>query len=105
MHTVLEVRSLRDVLVTGTCQWKKLNRRELEEFRAEIQQREDAGEVVGTVRKKRADAGRARKRKGPAVDVVAAAGDQNSHQRGPGNLAVASRLCSRGKINPGVLNL
>ncbi|KAG1719844.1 hypothetical protein EDD22DRAFT_753894, partial [Suillus occidentalis] len=62
MHTVVEVRVLRDALKTGACQWKKLTRRELEDFREDIKKREEAGEVVGTVRKKRADAGKARKR-------------------------------------------
>ncbi|KAG2742529.1 hypothetical protein P692DRAFT_201674856, partial [Suillus brevipes Sb2] len=57
MHTVLEVRTLRDTLVTGACYWKKLNRRELEDLRMDIQRRSDAGEVIGTVRKKRSDAG------------------------------------------------
>ncbi|KAG2119353.1 hypothetical protein DEU56DRAFT_747365 [Suillus clintonianus] len=68
MHTVLEVRTLRDALVTGACHWKKLNRRELEDLRVDIQRRSDAGEVVGTVRKKRSDAGKTRKRKAPATD-------------------------------------
>ncbi|KAG1777171.1 hypothetical protein EV702DRAFT_970313, partial [Suillus placidus] len=58
MHTVLEVRSLRDALVTGACHWKKLNRRELEDLRTDIQRRSDAGEVIGTVGKKRSDAGK-----------------------------------------------
>ncbi|KAG2742986.1 hypothetical protein P692DRAFT_20643627, partial [Suillus brevipes Sb2] len=57
MHTVVEVRVLRDALKTGACQWKKLTRRELEDFWEDIKKREEAGEVVGTVRKKRADAG------------------------------------------------
>ncbi|KAG1887805.1 hypothetical protein F4604DRAFT_1542739, partial [Suillus subluteus] len=42
MHTVVEVRTLRDALKTGTCQWKKLTRRELEDFREDIRKHEEA---------------------------------------------------------------
>ncbi|KAG1855300.1 hypothetical protein F4604DRAFT_1932362 [Suillus subluteus] len=59
MHTVIEVCMLRNALKTGACQWKKLTRRELEDFREDIKKREEAGEVVGTVHKKCADAGKA----------------------------------------------
>jgi hypothetical protein len=58
MHTVVEVHTLCDALKTGTCQWKKLTRQELEDFREDIKKREEAGEVVGTVCKKRTDAGK-----------------------------------------------
>lgn len=37
MHTVLEVHTLHDALVTGACYWKKLNWRELEDVRTDIQ--------------------------------------------------------------------
>ncbi|KAG1738700.1 hypothetical protein EDD22DRAFT_787178 [Suillus occidentalis] len=78
MHTVVEVRVLRDALKTGACQWKKLTRRELEDFREDIKKREEAGEVVGTVRKKRADAGKARKRKAPADDSANVSGEKEN---------------------------
>lgn len=73
MHTVVEVRMLRDTLKTGACQWKKLTRRELEDFREDIKKREEAGEVVGTVRKKRADAGKA-----PADDSANVSGEKEN---------------------------
>ncbi|KAG2350215.1 hypothetical protein BDR05DRAFT_869214 [Suillus weaverae] len=37
MHTVLEVCSLHDALVTGACHWKKLNQHELEDLHMDIQ--------------------------------------------------------------------
>ncbi|KAG1737354.1 hypothetical protein EDD22DRAFT_959654 [Suillus occidentalis] len=63
MHTVLEVRSLRDALVTGAFYWKKLNWLELEQVHTDIQRRSDTGEVIGTVHKKRSDAGKSHKHK------------------------------------------
>ncbi|KAG2140388.1 hypothetical protein BD769DRAFT_1324523, partial [Suillus cothurnatus] len=57
MHTVIEVCTFCDALKTGTCQWKKLTQWELEDFRKDIKKHEEAGEVVGTVCKKRADTG------------------------------------------------
>lgn len=80
MHTVLEVRTLRDALVTGACYWKKLNQRELEDLRMDIQRRSDAGEVIGTVRKKRSDAGKTRKRKDGASDPTMADGAKRTRR-------------------------
>lgn len=78
MHTIIEVHMLHDALKTGACQWKKLTRRELEDFREDIKKREEAGEVVGTVHKKCADAGRARKRKAPADDSANVSGEKEN---------------------------
>jgi len=78
MHTIVEVHTLRDALKTGTCQWKKLTRRELEDFHKDIKKREEAGEVVGTVCKKRADAGKVRKCKAPTDDSANASGEKEN---------------------------
>ncbi|KIJ58005.1 hypothetical protein HYDPIDRAFT_56796, partial [Hydnomerulius pinastri MD-312] len=59
--TVVEIRRLRDTLKTGTCTWKKLSRRELDAHSAEVASRIATGEVVKKRRKKRSDAGVARK--------------------------------------------
>ncbi|KAG1862579.1 hypothetical protein DFJ58DRAFT_633549, partial [Suillus subalutaceus] len=61
LHTVVEVHTLRDALKIGSCQWKKLTQREIEDFQEELQRCEEAGEDIGMVRKKHADAGKPRK--------------------------------------------
>ncbi|KAI6018895.1 hypothetical protein BKA83DRAFT_4057608 [Pisolithus microcarpus] len=64
--TVAEARKLRDALRSGSCFWKKLSKNELELFVTELNTRRAAGETVRKPRKKRSDAGVARKRKAPA---------------------------------------
>ncbi|KAG1871805.1 hypothetical protein DFJ58DRAFT_837119 [Suillus subalutaceus] len=85
MHTILEVRTLRDALVTGACHWKKLTQRELEDLHMDIQRRSDAGEVIGMVRKKCSDTGKTHKCKAPAAegatDGTMAKGDSKRTQK------------------------
>ncbi|KAG2154122.1 uncharacterized protein EDB93DRAFT_1081533 [Suillus bovinus] len=68
MHTVLEVCTLHDALVTGACHWKKIIWGKLEDLHTDIQRHSDAGEVVGTVHKKHLDTGKTRKHKAPAAN-------------------------------------
>ncbi|KAH7904579.1 hypothetical protein BJ138DRAFT_1119287 [Hygrophoropsis aurantiaca] len=65
--TVGEVRKLRDALKSGTCHWKCLTQQESSLHAEELQQRRKAGEVVGTTRKARSDAGTARSSKRKAA--------------------------------------
>ncbi|KAH7922363.1 hypothetical protein BV22DRAFT_976567, partial [Leucogyrophana mollusca] len=55
--TVGAIRKLRDALKSGSCRWIRLNSREVEAHRMEVEAREQAGETVGRKRKRRADAG------------------------------------------------
>jgi hypothetical protein len=78
MHTIVKVRTLCDALKTGTCQWKKLTRQELEDFCEDIKKHEEAGEVVGTVCKKHTDAGKVHKCKAPTDDSANASGEKEN---------------------------
>ncbi|KAG1825230.1 hypothetical protein DFJ58DRAFT_738556 [Suillus subalutaceus] len=51
----------------AVVEWKKLTQQEIEDFQEELQRREEAGEAIGTVRKKCGDVGKPRKRKAPTV--------------------------------------
>ncbi|KAG2135771.1 hypothetical protein DEU56DRAFT_737506 [Suillus clintonianus] len=55
---------IRDALKDGSCRWFRLSPRQREEYSAQLAARRKKGEVVGKPRKKRADAGVQRKRKG-----------------------------------------
>ncbi|KIN94170.1 hypothetical protein M404DRAFT_72877, partial [Pisolithus tinctorius Marx 270] len=54
---ISEVIRLRDALRSGACFWKKLSKRERQEFSAQWESQVTAGEAVLKPRKKRADAG------------------------------------------------
>ncbi|KAG0695697.1 hypothetical protein DFH29DRAFT_806240, partial [Suillus ampliporus] len=62
IHTVSEMRTLCDALKTGRCAWQKMSAAEVDKYKANIDKRQAAGEVVGKPRKKRSDAGKSRKR-------------------------------------------
>lgn len=51
------VRLLLEALESGTCHWAKMTAEEVEKYREEVNRREQAGEVVGTIRKVRSDKG------------------------------------------------
>ncbi|KAI5989532.1 hypothetical protein EDD15DRAFT_2150284, partial [Pisolithus albus] len=59
--TVAEAHKLRDALCSGSCFWKKLSKNELELFVTELNTRRAASKTVRKPRKKRSDAGVARK--------------------------------------------
>ena len=61
--TVGDIRKLRDCLKSGQCHWVKLTQSQVDEHMADMQNRRDAGEIIGKQRKKRSDAGTTRKRK------------------------------------------
>ncbi|KAG2336450.1 hypothetical protein BDR05DRAFT_864917, partial [Suillus weaverae] len=44
IHTVSEIRELRDALKAGTCAWKRLTKTELEKYKEDLEQRRAAGE-------------------------------------------------------------
>ncbi|KAG1797353.1 uncharacterized protein HD556DRAFT_1233386 [Suillus plorans] len=63
--TVGDIRRLRDALKARMCYWTTLSPAEVKAHTAELDARRSAGEVVRKLRKKRSDAGVARKRKVP----------------------------------------
>ncbi|KAG2354601.1 hypothetical protein BDR07DRAFT_1305442 [Suillus spraguei] len=63
--TVGEIRKLRDALKARTCYWAALTPAEVKLHTAELDACRSAGQVVRQPRKKRSDAGVARKRKAP----------------------------------------
>ncbi|KAG1888969.1 uncharacterized protein F5891DRAFT_965858 [Suillus fuscotomentosus] len=63
--TVGDIRRLRDALKTRMCSWTTLSPAEVKAHTAELDACRSAGEVVRKPRKKRSDAGVARKRKVP----------------------------------------
>ncbi|KAG2149242.1 hypothetical protein DEU56DRAFT_908942 [Suillus clintonianus] len=68
IHTVCEIRDLRDALKAGTCAWKRLTKTELEKYKEDLERRRAAGEMVGKPRKKRSDSGTSCKRKNTQRD-------------------------------------
>ena len=66
IHTVDELRTLRDALRCGACYWARLTRAELTKHSEEMEMREAAGEVVVVKRKERSDKG---KKKGPRAKL------------------------------------
>ncbi|KAG1720457.1 uncharacterized protein EDB91DRAFT_1088833 [Suillus paluster] len=58
------LRKLRDVLREGSCHWFHMTPRQRDEFVIGLAARHKRGEVIGKPRKKRSDAGVARKQKG-----------------------------------------
>ncbi|KAG1733255.1 hypothetical protein EDD22DRAFT_830056 [Suillus occidentalis] len=66
IHTVSDMRALRNALKAGTCAWRTMSRSELEKYKADVERRQIAGEVIGKPCKKRSDAGTSHKRKNAA---------------------------------------
>jgi hypothetical protein len=52
---------LQDALKSGECHWIKLTARQIDDHRAEVEQREKEGETVGWPRKRHSDAGKKQK--------------------------------------------
>ncbi|KIN96911.1 hypothetical protein M404DRAFT_161846 [Pisolithus tinctorius Marx 270] len=78
---ISEVIRLRDALRSGTCFWKKLSKRERQEFSAQWESRVIAGEAVLKSHKKRADAGVSRKHKAPSGAELST--DKENRSEGP----------------------
>lgn len=68
IHTVDELRTLRDALRCGACYWARMTKAELTRHSKEMEMRESAGEVVVVKRKERSDKG---KKKGPRAKLGA----------------------------------
>ena len=66
IHTVDELRTLRDALRCGACYWARMTRAELTRHSKEMETRETAGEEVVVKRKERSDKG---KKKGPRAKL------------------------------------
>ncbi|KAI6146182.1 hypothetical protein BKA82DRAFT_4330388 [Pisolithus tinctorius] len=81
ISVISEVIRLRDALRSGACFWKKLSKRERQEFSAQWESRVTAGEAVLKPRKKRADAGVSHKRKAPSGAELSA--DKENRSEGP----------------------
>ena len=57
IHTVDDLRTLRDALRCGSCFWVRMTKSEVSKHAAEMVLREKAGEVIGKKRKQRSDKG------------------------------------------------
>ena len=57
IHTVDDLRTLRDALRCGACFWVRMSKAEVSKHAAEMVLREKAGEVIGKKRKQRSDKG------------------------------------------------
>ena len=62
IHTIDELRNVRDALRCGSCFWMSISSREVTQHAKDVAEREAAGEVVGKKRKERSDKGT---KKGP----------------------------------------
>lgn len=54
-------RRLRDALKSGSCRWRQMSRAKVKDWSENLAKRREAGEMVGTTRKRRSDAGKKRK--------------------------------------------
>jgi hypothetical protein len=57
IHSVDDLRMLHNALVCGACFWMRLSKREMTRHKADMEEREAAGEVVVKKRKARSDKG------------------------------------------------
>lgn len=86
IHTVDDLRTLRDALRCGACFWVRMTKAEVSKHTAEMVLREKAGEVIGKKRKQRSDKGvKKGSRAGQGVNDIEDSSDDgdNGEEAGP----------------------
>lgn len=85
IHTIDDLRTLRDALVCGACFWLRLSKREMTQHKADIEKRELMGEVVRKKRKERSDKGvtKGPKKKPGAREVDDHSDNEDEPEAGP----------------------
>jgi hypothetical protein len=88
ISTVAEIWTLRDALKCGACRWIRLNKQEVLEHAADVENRRANGEQVGKPRKPRNDKGVKRKRLMPVEEND---GDNADKREGGSRSALSAR--------------
>jgi hypothetical protein len=96
------LKTLRNALHVGTCMWKLMSKSDNDKLKAKITALEDAGEMVGTARRQRSDAGVKRKAKPAAQREDRESGDDDEDEaRRPKKKAKAlPKKKGKGKVTP-----